>query len=924
MQTLTCCLLALVVGVATVAAPKTYYVSPQGNDQWSGALASANQAKTDGPFASLTAARDAIRKLKADKGLPPGGVVVLVKGGVYHLTASFALTAEDSGTPAQPIVYRAAPGESVRLTGGQTIPAESLKPLADPAILTRLREEVRPRIVAADLKALGITELGKFPSRYRGAPVAPELFFNDQRMSLARWPNSGWATIEKIVESGLIPGAGENGVRGGIFQYKEDAPSRWPVDKGAWLQGYWCFDWFDETIQVKSTDPVTKQITLAEPATYGVKQGNPSPRRYKALNVLEELDAPGEYYLDRDQDKLYFYPPASLKGARIAVSTLSAPLISLTEASNVTVRGFIIENGLDRGLTINGGSDDRVQACEVCNMRLLGIDVQGGTRHHIEACDVHHTGTGGIAMSGGDRKTLTPCKHEAVNCHVWRYSEHQLTYANAFLVNGVGTRIANCLIHDAPHQAIGVGGNDHIFEYNVLYNICTETDDCGAYYKGRNPSCRGNIVRCNFFHNIGSPMGHGNAAVYFDDGDGGDFVTGNVFFRCGEPGRGSFGTVFSHGGFDLLADNNIFIECKRPLGSAPWPYKRYMDFLNDPMYHKLLVDDVDITSETYTKRYPELVGFLTMPETRQRVSHAVGNVLVMCAAVSSGNWQVPVDQNFITSQDPGFVNAAAGNFALLKDSVVYKKLPGFAPVPFEKMGLYKDELRPILPVQKWTQPAPRPLEALAKTAAATAPMTKGPVPVFEVVRAVTPPSVDGQIAANEWPAQTMTLAQDVGGTPVAPQRQSRAWLSYDAKCLYIAVDNAVSPEAKLNGNQWGTDDAVEVSLQGIGAGKQPPIYVLRGYGNGRIEFGTTPNPNDEPLTMDPGSIAYKVTVPAKGRWVAEVSVPFNQLGLDPATTARVRFNITVRKPLDDLWLMWEGTRGHSYDVAQAGFIEFVK
>ena len=924
MQTLTWCLLALSLTFAAVAAPKTYYVSPQGNDTWTGVLASPNAARTEGPFATLTAARDAVRKLKADKGLPPGGVTVLVRGGVYDLTASFALTAEDSGTPAKPITYRAAPGESVRLTGGRAIPADSFKPLADQAILSRLREDVRDKVVAVDLKALGVTDLGTFPRRYRGAPTAPELFFNDQRMSLARWPNTGWAAVEKIIDSGSIPRNDDKEARGGIFQYKEDAPSRWLVDKGVWLQGYWCFDWFDETIQVKAIDPATKQITLAEPTVYGVKQGNPSPRRYKALNVLEELNLPGEYYIDREQGKLYFYPPAALKGARIAVSTLAAPLVSLTDVSNVTVRGFIIENGLDRGVAITGGSDDRLQACDIRNVRTLGVDIQGGTNHHLEACDIHHTGTGGVAMSGGDRKTLTPCQHEAVNCHVWRYSEHQLTYANAFLVNGVGTRIANCLIHDAPHQAIGVGGNDHIFEYNTLCNICTETDDCGAYYKGRNPSNRGNIVRNNFFYNIGSPMGHGNAAVYFDDGDGGDFVTGNVFFRCGEPGRGSFGTVFSHGGFDLLADNNVFIECKRPLGSAPWPYKRYMDFLADPMYRKLLVDDVDITSETYTKRYPELVGFLTMPETRVRVSQAVGNVLVMCGSVSSGNWQVPADQNVITDKDPGFVNAAAGNFALRPDSLVFKQLPNFKPIPFAQIGLYKDELRPALPVQKWTQPAPKPLEPLSKTVAAIVVARTGPVPVFKVTRAAVAPTVDGQFAANEWPAPAMKLAQDVSGTPVPAQRQSSAFLAYDDKCLYLAVDNLVSPDAKLDGNQWGSDDAVEISLQPIREGKPAPIYVLRGYGNGRLEFGVTPNANDEPLTMDPGGTVYKVTIPAKGRWVTEFSIPLNQLEFDPATTPKVRFNISVRKPLDDLWLMWEATRGHTYDVAQAGMLEFVK
>ena len=100
----------------------------------------------------------------------------------------------------------------------------------------------------------------------------------------------------------------------------------------------------------------------------------------------------------------------------------------------------------------------------------------------------------------------------------------QLTSAYGLSFAGVGNRAAHNLIHDAPHQAVFVGGNDHVFEFNEVHRVCTETDDCGALYKGRNPSWRGNQIRFNYWHDIGSPMGHGNAAVYFDD-DGGDTVS---------------------------------------------------------------------------------------------------------------------------------------------------------------------------------------------------------------------------------------------------------------------------------------------------------------------------------------------------------------------------------------------------------------
>ena len=372
-------------------------------------------------------------------------------------------------------------------------------------------------------------------------------------------------------------------------------------------------------------------------------QGNPSPRRYRALNVLEELDQPGEFVIDRGAGRLYLWPPADLKGAQITLATLDAPVVALEDASHITLRGFVVESGLDNGIEVRNGTECEIVACEVRNLRRLGIRVTGGTRHRVVSCDIHHTGQGGLVLGGGDRKTLTPAGHEAVDNHLWRFSEHQLTSAYGLSFEGVGNRAAHNLIHDAPHQAVFVGGNDHVFEFNEVHHVCTETDDCGALYKGRNPSCRGNLIRFNYWHDIGSPMGHGNAAVYFDDGDGGDTVFGNVFVRCGEPGRGSFGTVFSHGGHDNRAENNIFVDCKRALGSAPWDDARWRDALKggqDCFFVEKLLHEVDITKPPYTTRYPELVGYLDPPAGVPRVNHARLNLLVRCGQVSGGNWRL--------------------------------------------------------------------------------------------------------------------------------------------------------------------------------------------------------------------------------------------------------------------------------------------
>ncbi len=659
----------------------TFHVSPSGGDADPGSAAR--------PFATLTRAREAVRQLAPGEPRKEP-VSVVVHGGTYRLEACLQLGPEDSGTEVAPVVWQTAPGEDVRLSGGAAVATSLFQPVTDPALLERLEPAARGQVVRADLRGLGLGGFGDYADSFRGVPATPELFFNGQRMTVARWPNQGWATISRIIDSGSVPREGEKENRPGTFQYEGDRPSRWSAARGVWLQGYWCFDWYEETIRVKAIDSKGRSITLAKPSLYGVKQGNPSPRRYRALNLLEELDQPGEFYVDRAGDLLYFWPPSDLKNSRVVLSTLNAPVVALKEASHLTLRGFSVEAGLGDGIEISGGRSNALLGCQVRNVRQVGIMVRGGHGHQVKDCDIHDTGTGGVVLEGGDRRTLTPAGHQAVNNHIWQFSRHQLTSAYGLILGGVGNLAAHNLIHDAPHQAVAIQGNDHVFEYNVVRNVVTETDDAGALYKGRNPSCRGNVIRYNLWRDIGSPMGHGTAAIYFDDGDGGDLVFGNVFLRCGYPGRGSFGTVFSHGGHDIRAENNLFIECRRALGSAPWGdplWKETIEGGHDCHWQRLLLEEVDITQPPFTTRYPELVGFMRPQPGQPRVNRARNNVLVRCGEATGGNWNSDAGELWVTDTDPGFTDASRGDFRLRPDAEVFKRLPGFRSVPFEKIGL---------------------------------------------------------------------------------------------------------------------------------------------------------------------------------------------------------------------------------------------
>ena len=97
-----------------------FFVATDGEAGWSGQSAEPNAKCTDGPFATLDRARDAVRQLKPAHGLTRP-ITVLVRGGKYYLTETFVLRPEDSGTQDCPITYTAYPGEEPVFSGGRRL-----------------------------------------------------------------------------------------------------------------------------------------------------------------------------------------------------------------------------------------------------------------------------------------------------------------------------------------------------------------------------------------------------------------------------------------------------------------------------------------------------------------------------------------------------------------------------------------------------------------------------------------------------------------------------------------------------------------------------------------------------------------------------------------------------------------------------------
>lgn len=664
----------------SIAGAFEVHVAPGGSAQ--------NPGTAEAPLGTLLDARDALRRAEKNGKEP---CTVIVHEGGYYLREPLALSSRDGGEAGIPVVYRAAPGAKPGLLGGVALPAQGFKPAAEGAASGRLPEAARGRVLVFDLASLGVRAEVQLPDAAIAPPVCPELFLNGERMTLARWPNDGWAHVAEVVESGPAPWRNHASDETGTFAYEGERPSRWVDAPAVWVEGYWCFDWRSETIRVANIDPAKRHITLQVPHCYGLGSGNPGPRRWMAVNLLEELDTPGEYFIENSANELYFWPPAPMAGARIVLSLLEEPLLDISEAAHVVFRGFTLESCAGTAVRVRGGEGVRFEACTVRNTGHDAFDIEGGKAHMVTACDIYDTGRAGIRIGGGDRTTLTPCGHEAVNNHIWRVSRRQRTAAYHVHLSGVGVRLAHNLLHDAPHQSIGLNGNDHLIEYNEVHHVGLASDDCGAFYMGRNPSERGTLLRYNFWHHTGSSRDHGSCAVYFDDGAGGQTVFGNVFYKAA---GGTFGAVFVHGGHDNLVENCIFVECKTAFRQAPWPDERWREYLKADDRQNKLLKQVDITKPPYTERYPGLEGFVDFAG-EPRLNRAYRNVAYNCGRCVQGNWVLW--NNLQTERDPGFADIDALDFALPDDSFVYRQVEGFQPIPFGEIGLYTDELRPVLP-----------------------------------------------------------------------------------------------------------------------------------------------------------------------------------------------------------------------------------
>ena len=529
--------------VAPVAPPAAeVYVAADGNDAWSGRLAEPNAARADGPVATLAKALEVAR---AARGTRRDGYTVLVRAGTYYLPGTLALGPQDSGTPEHPTRIAAWPGDTPRLVAGRR--------LTD-------WEPWKGDILKCDLNASGL-----------GGVVFRELYCNGQRQVLARYPNldpgepntKGWL----YVEAPLAKGNAQD-----FIAYAGDLKP-WADLSQAEVFEFHDVNYYNTVVGVKSVDTAKREVRLVA-ATYGAFTGN-GAERYYVQNLLEELDAPGEWYLDRKASMLYFWPPAPIAPATVEVPTLDYAVHLQAGAAYVAVEGFTIEVARRTAVQV-----DEAQHCEVvrCTIRHVGVGTEiggwgpwenccgialfGGSANRAVGNDISFVGGHGIKLTGGDDKTLTPAGNVAENNHI-HHTGLDWKQGCGVRLEGVGNRFSRNTVHDIPRMGVIFGGNDHVIELNHLYRLNLETCDTGAIYTGGRDAVTpwGCVIRHNYIHDvIGFGREHGkwgsptfSWGIYLDDLASGATVYGNIVVGCLRGG------VHIHSGRYNRIENNILV-----------------------------------------------------------------------------------------------------------------------------------------------------------------------------------------------------------------------------------------------------------------------------------------------------------------------------------------------------------------------------
>jgi len=408
----------ILAGICLPSFALELYVSPAGHDE--------NPGTKGRPFATLTRARDAVRQMKKTLKEP---VTVYIRGGTYYLNGPLVFTAEDSGSRQAPVVYRAADGQKVVISGGQRLVLN----------WKAYRDGIMKAKTPVGLKI-------------------DQLFVDGTRRHMARYPNYD---PKVLVYNGFSRNA-----------FSRERASRWANPAGGFIHAMHRHRWggYHYRITGKKED---NTITYQGGWQNNRKMGMHPEHRF-VENIIEELDAPEEWFHDTKTSTLYYYPPkgTDLENATIEIVRLRhlvefqgsqekpvcfIRLIGLTFRHAARTFMDTKEPLLRSDWTIYRGGAVLFNGSEDCGIENSTFDQVGGNavfvnnynrRITIKGCHIFGAGASGVAFVGDPGAVRNP---------LFEYGQRQ-SYADIDKTPGPKTENypEDCVVQDCLIHRIGV------------------------------------------------------------------------------------------------------------------------------------------------------------------------------------------------------------------------------------------------------------------------------------------------------------------------------------------------------------------------------------------------------------------------------------------------------------------------------------
>ncbi len=658
------------------AEPVKVFVSPAGRDDWSGRLAAPNAAATDGPVASLTGARDAVRKSRAQGGV--GLVTVEVAGGVYRIEEPLRFAPQDGGTADAPVVYQAAAGARPVISGG--------------------------RAITGWRKGDGPIWTAPVPGVREGQWYFHQLWVNGRRAVRARTPNTGW-----LRTAGQLPGF-ENphehrGKReaGLGFRYREGDLNAWPDLADAGIVLY--HSWTNSVHWIKSLDEAQRLVTFSNRSGWPVGWWEANNQRYHVENILSALDEPGEWYLERSTGLLHYWPR---EGEDLTTAEVTAPvatqLLALTgdariglPVAHLTFAGLSFQHTdwqypreteldgqaatfLSGAVQANGAVDCRFEDVEVAHVGSYGVWLERGCKdNRLDRCLIWDLAGGGVRIGEGTTRSeaeLTE-RNTVDNCFIHHGGEVFTGACGVLIQRSSHNTIRHCEISDFNYTGISVGwswgyqdssANHNVIDSNHVHHLGwgQMSDMGGIYTLGISPGTR---VVNNVFHDILS-YSYGGWGLYTDEGSSEILFENNLVYNT------KTGGFHQHYGRDNVVRNNILafsaegqVQRSRQEEHNSFTFERNVVVFSQG---SLLSggwsnDKFVIDRNLYWRTDGEELDF---------------------AGADLEDWRARGHDGHSVIQDPGFADLARRDFTLPSGSPADQV--GFKPFDFRQAGLYGD------------------------------------------------------------------------------------------------------------------------------------------------------------------------------------------------------------------------------------------